>query len=356
MPDPLETVAVRQRRRRRIPGALIAVAVAVALVAALGVTIWAILFRAQTDVPPGRQVTVEIPRGADTARIADRLARAGVIPNALMFRLRTRLTAEDARFKAGEYRLATGMDYSAVVAALEEGPAEVVFTVPIPEGFTVDQIAERLQARARIPAAEFRELASKHAAEFVAGHPFLQTNHTPSLEGYLFPKTYRIKRGTSARAAVEMMLDQFGKETEGVSLTYANARGLDLHQVVTMASMIEREARVRKDRPLIASVIYNRLRLGMRLQIDATVQYVLGNKPRLLTRDLKVNSPYNTYIRKGLPPGPIANPGLSSLKAAAKPAETDYIYYVLTGADGSHTFTTNAKDFEAAKRRAKGQR
>ena len=134
----------------------------------------------------------------------------------------------------------------------------------------------------------------------------------------------------------------------------AEERGLDLHELVTVASMIEREARVAEERELISSVIYNRLDQGMRLEIDATIEYVLpGNRFRLRNSDLEIDSPYNTYRNAGLPPGPISNPGLASLQAAAAPADTDYLYYVLTGTDGSHTFATNVDDFLAAKRLSK---
>jgi UPF0755 protein len=159
--------------------------------------------------------------------------------------------------------------------------------------------------------------------------------------------------GSSARQVVEMMLTQFGRETAGLDLSVSRERGLTPHDVVTMASMIEREARVPAERPVIASVIYNRLTRGMLLEIDATVLYVVGNKTRLLYRDLRVDSPYNTYVTPGLPPGPIASPGLASLEAACRPAETGYFFYVRTGKGGSHTFTRTKVEFLAAKAQAK---
>ena len=143
-----------------------------------------------------------------------------------------------------------------------------------------------------------------------------------------------------------MMLDQFDREIELVDVGQAEARGLNLNQLVTLASMIERESRLDSERPLISSVIYNRLRTDSFLKIDATIQYVLGNNRfRLTNQDTRIDSPYNTYRRKGLPPGPISNPGLKSLQAAAAPAETQLLYYVLTGKDGSHTFTDQPRRF-----------
>jgi UPF0755 protein len=151
-----------------------------------------------------------------------------------------------------------------------------------------------------------------------------------------------------------MMLDQFDRELAGVDIDRAAAVGLNLNQLVTLASMIERESRLDSERPLISSVIYNRLRTDSFLKIDATIQYVLGNNRfRLTNQDIKIDSPYNTYTRKGLPPGPISSPGLKSLEAAAAPADTQLLYYVLTGKDGSHTFTTNLADFLVAKKKSK---
>ena len=224
----------------------------------------------------------------------------------------------------------------------------------IPEGYVIDQIAERLDKQAGVPQSEFKSLAKSGATQFAGDHPYLADVYGGSLEGYLFPKTYRVKEGSSAREVLEMMLDQFDREIAQVDLKQASERGLTLNQLVVLASMIERESRLDSERPLISSVIHNRLRTDSFLKIDATIEYVLGKKRfRLTNQDTKIDSPYNTYTRKGLPPGPISNPGLKSLKAAAAPAETQLLYYVLTGKDGSHTFTTNLADFLAAKKRSK---
>ncbi len=339
---------------RRSKGGRRAAAVAAAILALIVLSScagsWFVLFRAP-DIPAGRPVQVEIARGADTHGIANTLAGAGVIPNANMFRLRARLDGADGKLKAGTYDLATGMEYETVIQRLEEGPPLLYFDITIPEGFTIPQIAERVQAKTGIPAEEFKRLASTGAARFAGKHAFLRFNATSTLEGYLFPKTYKVKKGATASDVIDMMLDQFGKETQGLDLSYAASRDLTLHDVVTIASMIERETRLPRERKVVASVVYNRLERNMYLEIDATVQYVLGNKRRLLYRDLRVQSPYNTYLHKGLPPGPIASPGLASLQAAADPARTAYVYYVLTGRDGSHTFATNTEDFLRAKQR-----
>lgn len=162
-----------------------------------------------------------------------------------------------------------------------------------------------------------------------------------------------IKEGATARDVIEMMLDQFDEEIALVDLGAAKKRGSSLNEVVTMASMVEKEAKLPKDRPKVVSVIYNRLRIGMKLQFDSPLEYVLPQRKfRPTYGDLKTDSPYNDYKYAGLPPGPICNPGLEALEAAAHPADTKYIYFVLTGKDGSLTFTTNYADFEKANQKS----
>jgi UPF0755 protein len=227
-------------------------------------------------------------------------------------------------------------------------------TVTVPEGFTIEQIAARMEKQASIPKDEFLALVNSGAKEFSQTRPYLATTYKGSLEGYLFPKTYRIEQGSTARDVIEMMLQQFDKEIAQVGLVREGANGMTLNQIVVIASMVERETKVDEERALVSSVIYNRLRRGMRLEIDATIEYVLpGNTFRLRYSDLKLKSPYNTYLNAGLPPGPIANPGADALKAAAYPAKTGYFFYVLTSKDGRHTFATNQTDFLKAKRKSK---
>lgn len=311
---------------------------------------WLVFYRPATEVVAGRPVQVEIDEGSSTRAIARRLAEAGVVRNENMFRVQTRLKEADGKLRAGVYDLSTGMPYDLVIGKLVAGPPIKYVTVTVPEGFVLEQIAARLEKRAGIPASEFMQLAKVGAGEFAQEHPYVADAFRGSLEGYLFPKTYRIKEGSGARDVIEMMLDQFDEEIDQVDVEGASSRGMTLEKLVVAASMIERETRVDKERPLVSSVIYNRLDRGMRLEIDATIEYVLpGNRFRLRYSDLRIDSPYNTYRNKGLPPGPISNPGLASLKAAADPAETDYIYYVLTGKNGTHTFATNERDFLEAK-------
>lgn len=326
----------------------------VVLSALLAAATWYLLFRPQTDLAPGAPVQVEIPVGSSTADIAAMLADAGVVRNANMFRLQARLTASDSELKAGIYDLTTGMHYDEVIVALSNGPEVQYVKVTIPEGFVIEQIAERFEQEAGVSAEEFVSLAKTGGALEFPDHPYLASGYQGSLEGYLFPKTYMVEKGAAARDVIESMLDQFDEEITQVDTATPASRGIDLHELVTIASIIEREAKVSEERPLVSSVIYNRLEKGMRLEIDATLEYFLpGNTFRLNLEDLRTESPYNTYLNEGLPPGPIASPGLAALEAAASPAETDYLYYVLTSKDGSHTFTTNVEDFLKAKERSK---
>jgi UPF0755 protein len=265
-----------------------------------------------------------------------------------------RQAGSDGDLRAGVYDLATGMPDDLVIDRLLVGPPIETVTVTIPEGWRITQIASRFEKEAGIPKEEFIALASTGAPDFSAEHPYLKNAYKDSLEGFLFPKTYTLRKGVTAEEAIETMLDQFDKEIEGVDLAAAKKRGLSVPDVVSIASIIERETKVAKERRLVSSVIDNRLERGMRLQMCSTVVYVLNkNELRLTTAETRTKSPYNTYLHAGLPPGPIASPGLASLKAAARPAETDYVYYVLTGKDGSHTFAATDAEFLQAKQRSK---
>lgn len=342
------------RSRKRTLAALVALVALILLVAIPVYAAWQLLMTSQVDVgTPGEPVTVEIPAGSGTGAIAEILAEAGVIENASMFRLKARLDNVDGKLRSGVYELRTGMSYEEAMAELLQGPPIKYTTVTIPEGLTIDQIALRVEDKTGISAGEFEALAN-NAAAFVPQRPYLAEVYNNSLEGYLFPKTYRVVEGSTAKDVVELMLDQFETELATVDLAYPTSRGMSLNQVVTLASMVEREARVEDERPLVSSVIYNRIDRGMRLEIDATIEYVIReNRPRLLNKDLEIDSPYNTYRNAGLPPGPIAAPGLASLQAAAAPADTNFIYYVLTSADGRHTFTETYEEFLQAKQKSR---
>ncbi|MDY0341500.1 MAG: endolytic transglycosylase MltG [Coriobacteriia bacterium] len=338
------------RRRTRAVVVLLVIALLVVCIPAFGV--WRVFFATDVRVTPGEPVQVEIPDGADTALIAGELADAGVIGNVAMFRLRARVDGIDGKLRSGVYDLETGMEHEAIVARLLAGPPVPYTTVTIPEGFTVEQIAERFEEGAGIPAEEFKVLALGQASVFESEHPYLSAVYEGSLEGYLFPKTYRVVEDATATEVIGMMLGQF--DAEFASVDVAQSGGLSMHELVTLASMIERETRVAEERPIVSSVIHNRLERGMKLEVDATIEYVIKkNRPRLLNSDLTIESPFNTYMHVGLPPGPIASPGIAALQAAAAPADTEYLYYVLTSTDGSHTFTETYEDFLIAKEKSR---
>ena len=247
--------------------------------------------------------------------------------------------------RAGSYSLTTNMTFDAAIRELTTPPVPVpTVEMTIPEGYRLTQIAERVQQDLGIPAKQFLGVAKSGTYALA---PWLPPG-TPTTEGFLFPKTYRfVKKTVTADEVVRTLLNQF--KIDAGSLPWSNAKrmGVSPYQVVTIASMIEREAKVPGDRAKIAAVIYNRLKDGMPLGIDATIGYIDPDPSNGLTAsDFKIDSPYNTRLHTGLPPTPIASPGLPSLQAALDPAHVPYLYYVLCGADGHHKFSDTSAQFE----------
>lgn len=295
---------------------------------------------------PQQKVKVQIKTGSSSDQIATILADQGVVNNALLFKLYIgRRNAQD-KLQAGEYELMTRMSYADALAKLLKGPFIKYYTVVIPEGFTVDQTADKIAKESPIKKQDFLDAAVRSKYDF----PFLKNISDDSLEGYLFPKTYTVTDKTTAEDLVTLMLRQFNKEVMSLDMSFATKRNLSLNQILTVASIIEKEVKKPNERALVSAVIYNRLDRGMLLQIDATVEYALPeHKESLSYADLEVDSPYNTYKNPGLPPGPICSPGLASVEAALAPAPVNYLYYVLTGEDGSHTFTATYEEFSKIK-------
>ena len=298
----------------------------------------------------GGEVVLTIPPGSTTEQIAELLREAGVIRSTLAFRLRARQSGVDGSFQAGQHVLRRNMTVDEAIQALQQ--AEVQDTVlTLIEGWRREEMAAYLQGQNALNASEFLTLTASGRFErsFLADRP-----DSASLEGYLFPDTYRIERETTTREFIESLLDQFARKIGGAVSEGFQANGLNVHQAVTLAAIIEREAQVAAERPVIASVFYNRLRIGMPLQADPTVQYAHGYqdsegrwwKKTVTYDDLRVESPYNTYANAGLPPGPICNPGLAALQAVAAPATTDYYYFVAVG-DGSHVFSRTLDEHNA---------
>jgi UPF0755 protein len=291
-----------------------------------------------------KQVFVTVSRGATVNQVAEQLEKQGLIRTRYAFIIMARLLGEASNLKSGQYRLSPTLRPSEIVDRMARGEV-IALTVTIPEGYTMEQIADLLKQRKIIDdAREFKRLARTRGRFFDAGFPI----ESESLEGYLFPDTYAFPRGVVERAAIQMMLENFARRAYRPLRDEIKARGISLRQAVVIASMVEREAQVAEDRPRVASVIYNRLKIRMPLQVDATVLYALKkHKPIVTFEDLKVRSPYNTYRRRGLPPGPICSPGFKALEATVKPAKADYLYYVAMP-DGSHVFTRTLDEHNRA--------
>lgn len=286
---------------------------------------------------PAAETQVVIPRGATLSDIARTLENEHVISSALAFRLLARMRHSDAEVRAGAYRFPARENANTVLGSLLTGGAQVAVWVTIPEGFTAAQIAERLQD-AGIGRADALQRSFLGTPFDVAGAK------TKNLEGYLFPSTYLVPTDAAAPQIEKQLTDQFLKELPPNAESAAKRLHVTVPQAVTIASLVEREAKVDADRPHIAGVIYNRLERHMPLQVDATIEYALpSHKTELSFADLKIDTPYNTYLHDGLPPTPIANPGAASLAAAFAPTKTDDLYYVYCG-NGRHVFAkTNAE-------------
>lgn len=300
----------------------------------------------------GKTVVLTVPRGATTGWVAEKLYQAGIIRSPLTFCLHARMHNLDKRIVHGTFRFTSDLSVPEVLKFLT-GSGRVVKRFTIPEGLTLREVASRLEEQGIVGREEFLQEAATGRFDYAFLKEVLPGPNR--LEGYLFPDTYHVFAGVSARAVIELMLRRFGEVAEEINLTdKAAEQGLTVHEAVTLASLIEREAKREEERALIAGVLLNRLRCGMLLQVDATVQYALGeHRERLLYRDLEVDSPYNTYRVSGLPPGPIAAPGRASLLAVLHPRETDYLYYVAKP-DGSHAFARTLEEHNANKRRYQG--
>jgi UPF0755 protein len=335
--------------RRRLTVAFVVLAL---LAGGIAFGVWSTLYRVAARVPAGRSVTVTVAKGSSSEAVATMLAEAGIVDNAMMFRWRASQLGATGRLKAGTYTLKTGSAYDDVIRILEHGPVIESITVTIPEGYDIRRTAARIEQKLGIPAEQFADLATTGAKEF--DFAFLADNPTRTLEGYLFPKTYSFKPSVTATDVIRTMLAQYGKETAALDYAYAKSKKLDPHEVLTIASLVEREASIAGERPKVAAVAYNRLRIGMPLQFCSTVQYVLGGKEKLTNGDLKTPSPYNTYLHAGLPPGPICSPGSQSIQAALAPTKAGYLYFVLTGKDGSQSFTSSYPAFLRLKAQAEG--
>ncbi|NPV42475.1 MAG: endolytic transglycosylase MltG [Firmicutes bacterium] len=284
-----------------------------------------------------KEKIIEILPGKNTSQIARLLKHEKLIKNEKVLIIYAKIKGLDSKLKAGKYILHPAMSIPEIVKDLSEGNVlneSIRFTIP--EGLELKEIAQLLEKKGLVDSKYFIEIAKveNFPFDFLKGLPGDTT-----LEGYLFPDTYEVNKDIGEKGIIKIMLKRFENIFNADFVSRARELRLSVHEVITLASIIEREAKVDDERPLISSVFHNRLKIGKLLQSCATVQYALGErKETLLFKDLEIDSPYNTYKVPGLPPGPISNPGKASIKAALFPAETDYLYFVSNG-DGTHTFS-----------------
>jgi UPF0755 protein len=303
------------------------------------------MFRPVTvETMAAETIQVEIPIGSTAPQIGKILMDKGIIRSDLAFRIATRLKDYGGRYKAGVYALTVGASLQDIMDEITKGSVyKETIRFTIPEGYEIRQIADLLHGEGIVDREEFL----REAEEGVFENSFL--NNIPvrenRLEGYLFPDTYEIFAAESANSIIGRMLERFEEVAEEIGLLEWKDGEMTLDEVVTLASVVEREAGTTDELPLVSAVFHNRLRIGMNLGSCATVQYVLKErKPRLSTKDTEINSPYNTYIIPGLPIGPIASPGKEALKAAMEPADSDYLYFVATN-NGTNVFSNNYQQF-----------
>jgi UPF0755 protein len=288
--------------------------------------------------PGNSKVRFVVPPGATFHEVADTLHRTGLIDSVTVFDLYARYKHLDRNVQAGAYELSRNLTMIQILTALQTAIPEEIF-VTIPEGYSIKKTAAALDTGGTIKGSEY--IAQAIPGQF--NYDFLKDLPPgASLEGFLFPDTYLVPRNGTAKELITLQLENFKKHWDDTRKSQAAQRKLNPLQIVTLASMIEREARFQDDRPLVASVIYNRLAAGWPLQIDATVLYALGRWQSSVTKeDRMVQSPYNTYLHTGLPPGPIANPGIKAIDAALQPANTGYFFYLSDPQGHNHYAKTN---------------
>ncbi len=336
------------KRRLAVTGGLMA-----ALLLTLGI-LWAgfnTMLLPVNSADTDKTVLVTIPPGAGTRQIGAILAEEGIIHNALVFRVYARLEGLDKEFIAGQYELSPAAGMKEIINKIVKGEVYLDtqwFTIP--EGFTVEQMAESLTAGQLVDSRRFLGIASQPPENLIKQYPFLKDaadgNCRYVLEGYLFPDTYQVSGEATGEEIVCLMLSRMHRIMDQRFEKRALELGMTTHQIITLASIVEKEAVVDSERKRIASVFFNRLADNYLLQSCATVQYILGEtKPVLSTKDTLIESPYNTYLHPGLPPGPISSPGESTIRAVLFPEESSYYYFVSKNdGSGEHYFGRNLQE------------
>lgn len=330
---------------------------AVAAVVLVGVVGWRVVPRlfqrnepVAEDYPAGEQVIVTIPDGAGGSQIAQLLIENHVLSDETSFYQEIQKQNADASMKSGTYQFVTGATPSEVVRQLVSGPNATEYQLKLAEGLTVTKTAASVEEQLGIPADEFLEQAK--ASNYVDEYEFLDNVSDDSLEGYLYAKTYDLGgKDMTADTVIRAMLDQYRAEVDSLDMGAARDSlreryGIEIsnYGLLKVASIIEKEAVTEEDRPLVASVIYNRLSIGMAIQSDATMMYVTGGE--VTADDLQTDSPYNTYQYAGLTPTPICSPSIESIKAAMEPADTNYYYFFIN--ENVHQFSESYEEHQQA--------
>lgn len=344
------------RPQRSKAPTIVAAILAIVVVLVLGFGVSAFLKGCVGEPVDGGAVVVQenmqatIPAGSTANDIADALEDAGLVPSAKDFMKRAKALDVDDKFQAGTYSFTAGMTLDDVINALATGDLGGI-SLTVPEGYTVDQVAELVDEATdgSISTKEFKSAAK--ASKFEDDFEFVADAYDDSLEGFLFPKTYRIAEGDDAETLIRAMLNQYAAELQSLDMSAvkklekADGSSFSKYEVLIIASLIEREAQLDEERPKVASVIYNRLADDMPLQIDATTAYLYGSD--FTVDQLHEEGPYNTYDQTGLPAGPICSPGVASLEAAANPEKTEYLYYVTKGdKSGAHNFSKTYEEHQ----------
>ncbi len=346
----LEDVHHRPRRPRRARVTTVLVLLVAIPVLVLGSGVAWFWWQLDGHGGPGRVVQVRLDPGWGVPRIARELQHDHIIGSAFVFNVYARLNGDNS-FQAGTYELHQNIGVRGAVRALKAGPKIDYVPLLVPPGLQLSQIAARVGKLPGRNAQTFLDAARNNAVRSV-----FEPAGTANLEGLLWPDTFKVSASQDEISILQTMVTEFDRKAAALGLTNANVHGLDPYHIVIVASLIQAEAKVAVDRPLIASVIYNRLAANMPLQVDSTVLYARGNPANrhLSAHDLQLPSPYNTYLHTGLPPTPIGSVSADSVRAALAPASTTYLYYVLAGKDGHHAFASTyaeqLQNIAAAKR------
>ena len=291
-----------------------------------------------------KDIVVEIPQGATTSAISDILYKNKLIKNKLLFKISVKLSNQAQHFKAGKYLFNQTYSNKEIIDDISSGKIyNDGIKITIPEGSTSKEIISILIGK-KLGNEESYENLISNPKEFYDKFKFLKEEDITSLEGFLYPSTYYFDENASEKEVLSEMLSQFNKVYTDKLRDRQKELKMTTEQVINLASIVEKEAVLDEDRPIIASVFYNRLKIGMPLQSDATIQYIFKERKKIVTyKDLEIDSPYNSYKNKGLPPTPIANPGIESIEATLYPEKTEYLYFVAK-MDGGNNYSTNYED------------